>query len=274
MLQQSSFAGFDFSTPVWVIYNGHTTPLLAAFLTPITIAASNQSATYSGAASTLGLLNETQTVTGTAPAGTLFGNSGHIFGTNQPYDTAINAGIYTPDLYSDQQGYLISYSNAELTINPKQLTASIIGNPTKTYNGTNGAVLTPANFSIAGFIAGQGAAVTNLPTGGSYASANIGTNDLVTASLTNAIFTGSNGTLLSNYILPVTASGPGTIISGVDLSAQTGVRALSINLGQIVPPNNLLSALSPVGPVTVSLVAGGVNGPGAALFNGSNAAPP
>ncbi len=51
MQQQSSFAGFDFSNPVWVIYDGHTAPLLNVFLTPLTIAASNQSATYNGAGS-------------------------------------------------------------------------------------------------------------------------------------------------------------------------------------------------------------------------------
>jgi hypothetical protein len=274
MLQQSSFAGFDFSTPVWVIYNGHTTPLLAAFLTPITIAASNQSATYSGAASTLGLLNETQTVTGTAPAGTLFGNSGNIFGTNQPYDTAINAGIYTPDLYSDQQGYLISYSNAQLTINPKQLTASIIGNPSKTYNGTNGAPLTASNFSVSGFVSGQGASVTGLPTRGTYASANAGTNDLITASLSNAMFTGTGGTLLSNYILPTVATGPGTIEAVLSNPvSDIGLQQSVIDFGEIVPPNNFLTERGLLPLVPVSVIDGGVNAPFANDYNGS-AAPP
>jgi len=178
MLQQSSFTGFDFSTPVWVIYNGHTTPLLAAFLTPITITASNQSAAYTGAPSTLGLLNETQTVTGTAPASTLFGNSGNIFGLSQPYDTAIKPGTYSPDLYSDQQGYLITYKNAQLTITP---------------------------------------AVTTSP--------------------------------------------------------NTGVRAPSIDFGEIVPPNNFLAALGLLPLMPVSVIDGGVNAPFANDYNRS-AAPP
>ncbi|MEI9989831.1 MAG: GLUG motif-containing protein [Rhizomicrobium sp.] len=207
MQQQSSFAGFDFSSPVWVIYDGHTAPLLNVFLTPLTIAASNQSATYNGAGSTLGLLNETDTRTGNAPGGTLFGNSGSIFG--QPYIAAVNVGTYGADLWSDQQGYRISVTNAQLTITPKALTASIVGDPTKTYDGTNGATLSDANYSISGFVTGQGASVSQ--TSGSYASANAGTNDIVTASLTGTDFTAANGTLLSNYVLPTTASGAGTI---------------------------------------------------------------
>ncbi len=48
-------------------------------------------------------------------------------------------------------------------------------------------------------------------TSATYASVNAGTNDLVTASLTGADFLAANGTLLSNYVLPVTASGAGRI---------------------------------------------------------------
>ncbi len=136
MQQQGSFAGFDFSSPVWVIYEGHTAPLLNAFLTPLTIAASNQSATYTGAGSTLGLLNETDTRTGDAPGGALFGNSGNISG--QPYIAAVNVGTYGADLWSDQQGYRISVANAQLTITPKALSASIIGDPTRSMTAPTG----------------------------------------------------------------------------------------------------------------------------------------
>ncbi len=62
---------------------------------------------------------------------------------------------------------------------------------------------------MVGFVAGQGAGVTQ--TSGTYASANAGTNDTVTASLTSANFIAAGGTLLSNYVLPVTASGAGRI---------------------------------------------------------------
>ncbi len=93
------------------------------------------------------------------------------------------------------------------TIARKALTASIVGDPTKTYDGTAAATLSAANYSVVGFVAGQGAGVTQ--TSGTYASANAGTNDLVTASLASADFLAANGTLLSNYVLPVTASGQG-----------------------------------------------------------------
>ncbi|HQT65934.1 MAG TPA: hypothetical protein PLT25_11780, partial [Acidocella sp.] len=93
--------------------------------------------------------------------------------------------------------------------------------------------------------------------------ANIGTNDIVTASLSNAIFTGTNGTLLSNYIVPTSASGPGTINPELNIGLQQSV----IDFGQIVPPNNVLTPpqLVSLGPVFV--VDGGVNAPFANEYN-------
>ena len=43
--------------------------------------------------------------------------------------------------------YTISYVNGTLTVNPAVLTATIIGAPTKVYNGTTGATLAAANYS-------------------------------------------------------------------------------------------------------------------------------
>lgn len=94
-------------------------------------------------------------------------------------------------------------------INPARLTAAIIGNPTKTYDGGANASLTPNNYVLTGFFGGQGASV-NQPAG-TYASPNAGSPELVTASLGGGAFTGSNGTALSNYILPISASGAGAI---------------------------------------------------------------
>jgi hypothetical protein len=56
---------------------------------------------------------------------------------------------------------------------------------------------------------GQGATVTQ--TSGTYASADAGANDTVTATLASGNFSAANGTLLSNYILPTSAMGAGTI---------------------------------------------------------------
>src|SRR5208337_127449 len=57
------------------------------------------------------------------------------------------------------------------TITPEILTASIVGNPTKTYNGTTGATLTAASFSLSGLVGSDGFSVTQ--TAGTYNSAHV-----------------------------------------------------------------------------------------------------
>ena len=95
------------------------------------------------------------------------------------------------------------------TINPAQLTASIIGNPTKVYDGTTTATLNSSNYLISGFAAGQSATV-NQPSSIAYANADAGSVALnATFTLTN--FVVGSGTKLSNYILPTSATGMGTI---------------------------------------------------------------
>ncbi len=89
------------------------------------------------------------------------------------------------------------------------LAGSIIGAPTKVYNGTTAATLTSANFLLTGFVAGEGATVT--ATAGSYASANASGTNLVTAVLTAGDFAATGGTVMTNYVLPGTVTGGGAI---------------------------------------------------------------
>ena len=96
------------------------------------------------------------------------------------------------------------------------LSAAIVGLPTKPFDGTATAILTAANFSLVGFVAGEGATVTQ--TVGTYASASSGAANTVNASLAATDFSATSGTLLANYILPTAASGPGLI--GTAPSAQ------------------------------------------------------
>ncbi|MDD5461271.1 MAG: MBG domain-containing protein [Methylococcales bacterium] len=102
-------------------------------------------------------------------------------------------------------------SNATaLSIRPAPLTAAIINDPTKTYDGTVTATLIPdKNYSLTGFIGGQGASITQ--TTGTYNSADVATANTVTAGLAAGEFAANAGTLLSNYILPTSASGNGHI---------------------------------------------------------------
>ena len=105
--------------------------------------------------------------------------------------------------------YTISYVNGTLTVNPAVLTATITGTPTKVYNGTTAATLAAANYSISGFVTGEGATVTQ--TAGTYNSKDVLAATTVSATLAPADFTATGATLLSNYVLPTTATGAGTI---------------------------------------------------------------
>jgi filamentous hemagglutinin family protein len=105
--------------------------------------------------------------------------------------------------------YILPLAAAGLgTITPAQLVASIIGNPTKIYDGSAGVMLTGANYQLTGFVSGQGATIDQPY--GTYDSTNAGART-VTAGLTGSDFTAAGGTSLSNYILPTSASGPGQI---------------------------------------------------------------
>jgi len=134
MQQQSSFVGFDFDTPVWVIYDGHTAPLLRSFLTDLTVTADDQSQVYAGQSAHFGLSNAHFSIDGAD-------TSGHLFGLDDPYDGAVNVGSYTPDLWSDQQGFFVTIVGGALTITPKSLTLAGLTVNNKTYDGSAGAVI-------------------------------------------------------------------------------------------------------------------------------------
>jgi trimeric autotransporter adhesin len=96
------------------------------------------------------------------------------------------------------------------TITPALLTVSIINNPTKVYDGSTVAQLISSNFQINGFVSGEGGTITPT-TSFNYATANAGSNINITGSLTANNYTANSGTLLSNYTLATSASGPGAI---------------------------------------------------------------
>jgi hypothetical protein len=65
-------------------------------------------------------------------------------------------------------------------IDPKTLTATLIGSVVKTYDGTTTATLTPANYSLPGVVSGDTVAL-NDPTTGTYGTQNAGSGIAVTA---------------------------------------------------------------------------------------------
>ena len=117
--------------------------------------------------------------------------------------------------------------------------AAITGNPTKIYDGTTAAILGPSNFTLSGFVSGQGASVTQ--TVGTYSSANAGPQSIV-ASLNSSEFVANSGTNLSNYTLPSSAFGTGTITPAT-LSISIGgnpTRVYNGSTSMVLTPSNYL----------------------------------
>jgi hypothetical protein len=162
---------WDFGA-TWVMYEGHTAPLLQAFMTPLSVSGT-----------------VTQTYTGAAFAPTFshltyshVPDESQLFGTVTVAGTAIgavNVGTYsfTPGgLYSDQLGYIFSFNAGVLTITPAPLTVSGTRVGSKVYNGTT--VATLSGGSLVGLVGGDTLTLTQA---GSYASKNVGTGIAVSA---------------------------------------------------------------------------------------------
>ena len=186
MQTQASFtsAGWDFAN-TWVMYEGHTDPLLRAFLTPLTVTANNASSTYNAQGYT-----GNNGVTYSLPIPSLSGTLSYG-GTSQG---AVNVGSYTLNpagLYSNQQGYLIGYVGGTLTITPAPLTVLNSTASNKTYDSTTAATL---SGSLSGVMAADSANVS-LNRLGTFASKNVGTGIAVTAAET------LSGSGASNYTL-------------------------------------------------------------------------
>ncbi len=126
-------------------------------------------------------------------------------------------------------GLASNYKTASLTvaeagkntavITPKTVTSSLTGTISRAYDSTvDYSSLTNSNFSLVGFVGSESASVTK--TAGTYNDKGVLDAATMTTSLVNGDFTANGSTLLSNYTLPITATGAATITKKtVDLSA-------------------------------------------------------
>ncbi len=250
--KSASYVGFDF-TKDWRIYEDNTNPLLRSLLIPVTVTANNASKTYDGLTYSGGFsyttskpsepLSGSASYSGTATSAVnasatpysikidgLFSDKYDISygGTSQG---AINAGTYAITLSGlSAQNYTISYVNGSLVINPKQLAVSIIGTPTKVYEGNASAKLTSANYSISGYVGTD--KVTINQTYGSYNSQHVSLANSVSANLGAANIVAGAGTIGSNYLLPTLAFGAGRITPAT-LTYLADLRTLSF--GSSIP---------------------------------------
>jgi hypothetical protein len=237
-LQQASYGGFDFSKPIWRIYEGHTAPLLEALLTPLTITADNLNINYNGGVSTPALSNPIYSVSGAD-------TSGHLQGLGTPYAGDRNVGTYAPALWSDQQGYDITVVNGSLTINKATLTLAATGN-TKTYDGTTSAA---GVVTVTGAAKGDSASATE-----SYESRNVlGAGGSTLQVNSGYTITDAGGADMSgNYtVVPLTAAG--TIIP-VTLAVTGATAATKVYDGSTVANISGGGLSGVIGTDAVSLV--------------------
>src|SRR5215212_10047095 len=155
------------------------------------------------------LAGDTANVACAATSGSF--NSANVTTANQVTATVTISGTAAGNYTLGVAGTATSSTSATATahITPKTLTASIVGNPTKTYDGNTSAVLTPANFSLSGLAGSESFSINQ--TAGTYNNANVALATTVTASLSAGDFTPGAGTLATNYTLPTSASGAGQI---------------------------------------------------------------
>ncbi|MGV8867865.1 MAG: YDG domain-containing protein, partial [Janthinobacterium svalbardensis] len=190
MKQQSSFGGFNFGeNAIWRIYDGHTTPLLKAFLTPLTVTASGAaSRVYDGQVASvgqlsyIGLLNGDLAASGTAS-----------------YGNARNVGNYAlGGLWSTQ--YDISYAGTStVAITPRAL--SVILSGSKVYDGQLG--FANATFSLGNTVSGDTVGVTG---SAQFVDKNAGSGKAVNLSELTL-----SGSAMGNYSLAATAIGTAEI---------------------------------------------------------------
>jgi hypothetical protein len=185
------------------------------------VTATNASKTYDAAPFSGGA--------GVVYSGFVTGESAAVLGGTLTYggsaQGAVNSGAYAivPGGLSSTN-YLISFIAGTLTVNPAGLTAlaaSITGNPTRVYDGTTNASLGATDFTLAGFLGSDNATITQ--TVGTYDSRHAG-NRTVLVNLAASDFAAQGSTVLSNYALPVTASGAG-VITAAPISVVAGMTA-------------------------------------------------
>lgn len=130
----------------------------------------------------------------------------------QPVSVSLTDTDYTPYGGTDLSNYTplptAAYGTGEIT--PALLTAAIINNPTKVYNGTTYISLTADDYSISGFASGEGAQIVPSKFV-DFDNRNVGTGKTITAQMATTSYLANAGTDLSNYTLDLTATGPGSI---------------------------------------------------------------
>lgn len=186
MMNQDNFTSWDFVN-TWRIYGGYTYPLLKSFLTPLTVTANDFSRSYDGTTGYSGNAGVSYSI---KPTDSLLGT---VFygGTAQ---NAVNTGSYNivpSGLYSNQQGYDISYADGMLTITPRPIT--VTANASRVYGDANPAS-GPVSVAPGSLVGDDALSDANLSSSATVTS-NVGSYSLTPSGVT---FTSGNA---SNYTI-------------------------------------------------------------------------
>jgi hypothetical protein len=215
--------GWDF-TNTWVMYSGYTFPLLSSFMTPLTVTADNAIATYNGSAYS-GTVSYSVT-----PNANLLGTLTLSYsGTSQG---AVNVGSYaiTPGgLYSNQEGYIISYATGTLIIGQLASVAWVggaTGNWSQASNWAGGAIPDLSNVAAVTIPKGTtvtydaGVAGTTILTSLTDGKLVMAAGDLtITGNLSAAGYRQTGGLLDVGGTLTINATAGSVIVGNIDAGA-------------------------------------------------------
>jgi len=138
-------------------------------------------------------------------------NDKNVLSANRVTVSGLSINSITGGNNSVAGDYVLDTTSKIVTANitPKMLTASIVGTPTKTYDGNTNATLSANNYTIAGLVGSETFTIDQ--TTGLYNNKNVTLANMVTATFSGSNFTGGNEANANNYFLPSGASGAGSI---------------------------------------------------------------
>jgi|GEM_PF-1375968 len=282
---------FELNTDYWQNYYNKTTPLLKAFLTPITIFTGDDSKTYDGQAYTSNTWFSTSIpLSGSDPY--FLGLGDFYYKEGSARVSPVNAGTYSiiPDLYStDNRGYNITVVDGTLTVNRANLT--LTGN--RAYNGST--AMAGANLTATG-VNSETFSVTGAGADGNLSSRNVQAANLLASVTGLSLGSSSNGGLSGNYnalgtansavtitAKPVTLTAPviskeydgnnsytPTIINLNALGSQLGVAGDSVSAATMAFDNKGAAYGSKVVSVSAATVSDGNSGQNYSLTYASN----
>ncbi|WP_216240090.1 YDG domain-containing protein [Polynucleobacter sp. JS-Polo-80-F4] len=163
-----------------------------------------------------GIVGQTLTLSGSADA-----NSANVTGVTSLPTTGLTLGNCSGGgCVGAASNYQLPVSTSSVSITPKTISVRL-ADKSKTYDASTSTILTAGSsgsagdYAYTGFVGSEGAYIAK--TAATYNSANASLSGLYTIASTVSIalvagdFTAKVGTLLSNYTLPSSASGNGTI---------------------------------------------------------------